>query len=393
MTSGQDKIMITLLLGLAVSLTGLTVFVSLFSYDSSAQADFLRVLHHWDTKGVIYALWVQIESHRMVLPRLILLLDHVLFDGDNTLIRFVVPVLHLAMAGIVTHFIWLQMQDQRVVGVSLIAITFSLALGPYYSIFTGQNHLWVTVVHSLTFCAILLTWLGLRADRSNNKLIFAGAFVSLIAAFSALPGTLAWPGMMWLAIARRSILAGGLVVATIITFVLLFRIDMTSSHSSSEVISLIMHPVHSIEVLSKFIGITFGRLMFFEPLSNFAAAMSMLTGCVGTVIAGYFLVKPLFNSAEAKSLTGLAGGLLLLSLFWLAAAMAKHGQPGVLIDTPLDRFWAQSGWFWICLLMLMVVARPITKVLYQFLPIIVSLFLLGMMPVAIVSALNILRGS
>ena len=133
--------------------------------------------------------------------------------------------------------------------------------------------------------------------------------------------------------------------------------------------------------------------MFFEPLSNFAAAMSMLTGCVGTVIAGYFLVKPLFNSAEAKSLTGLAGGLLLLSLFWLAAAIAKHAQPGVLIDTPLDRFWAQSGWFWICLLMLMVVARPITKVLYQFLPIIVSLFLLGMMPVAIVSALNILRGS
>jgi len=393
MTSRRDKYLIALLLGLAACLTSMTVFVSLLSYDNSTQADFLRVLHHWETNGATYALWVQIESHRMVLPRLILLLDYALFDGNNTLIRFVVLGLQLTMASIVTHFIWREMWDRRVVGISLIAVIFSLALGPYYSIFTGQNHLWVTVVHSLAFFAILLTWLGLRTDHPNNRLIVAGAFVSLVASLSALPGTLAWPGMMWLAIARRSILAGGLTVATIITFVLLFRIDMAGSHSSSEVISLITHPLHSIEILSKFIGITFGRLMFFEPLSDYAAAMSVVTGCLGTVIAGYYLVKPLFNSAEAKSLTGLAGGLLLLSLFWLAAAMAKHAQPGVLFDVPLDRFWAQSGWYWICLLMLIVVARAMPKVLNKILPIIVSLFLLGMMPVAIVSALNILRGS
>ena len=336
-----ERVVAGLCVAIAVAWIGQAVFFVWRGRATFPGTDFLIVLNNIQGSGIWQALWIQIEGHRMIFPRLLLLADFYLVQGSNALVLTFVLAAYGVMILTIGRIAWPALSHRPVAAV-VIAV---LALGPYYDLLSEQAHAWTAVAYLFSFAALFSMWRGLKGERTDWRWLVSSGLFSLVGAFSGLGGVLAWPVMFWLAAARRHWPAMIVPLAAIVVFGIIFPIGEPSVHGIDDVVNLLLDPIHSMTALALHVGAVLGKALFVHPVSGYARAVAIGGGIAGILGASIFLFRLMYSPNRTAGAEGFIVGLMAFSVLWLSAAVGKHVQPGEQLVVQ-SRFNLHSGWFW-----------------------------------------------
>lgn len=369
-------------MAIAAAWIGQTVFFAWRRHAPFPNWELLLILDTLRTSGLGPALWFPLEGHRMIFPRLLLLADHYLVRGSSVLVFTVVLAAHAIMVLAVARIVWRVLPSRLMAAAAAwIAV---LAFGPYYGLFSDTANTWPTIAHFFSFAALFSTWRGLKGERTDWRWLAGSGLFSLGGAFSGLAGILAWPVMLWFAVARRQWPA---IIVPLTAMAVFGVTGMTWVHGAGDVVNLLVHPIHSMTAFALHVGAVIENALFVRPFSDSARIVALGGGLAGVLGASVFLLQLTRRPERAAGAEGLIGGLMAFSLLWLAAATGKHVQPGEPLAVQ-GRFFLQSGWFWALfglMIMMRLAAWPRSK---WILPAAVLAIIAFLAPSAILSGLR-----
>jgi hypothetical protein len=302
-------------------------------------------------------LWYSYWGNRLVMTRLITLLDVRLFSGLNTPILVLSLAIQTAHAAMLAYVAWrLFARMSKAVFLAVASLAFHLCL----SALQLENLMWagqvgfVLVSASASAAFLLLALYSLQPAESGplkKGVLLGGSMLSaLVSTLSSANGALVWPllvaqaGLVGAGRRARLLLActGGLAIAA---YFWGYKAGPPVGMGAGRAM---LHPEQSIPLL--------GALLV-GPLSVVSLRLGMVIGCAALLAALYALFEAFRPKRRPPALLSVYGAVVVFSLLSLAAVVSGRITPEFAASRVREhllvfpsRYFSTPFFLWSCLL-------------------------------------------
>lgn len=260
-------------------------------------------------KSLLYWLWAQHNEHRILVPKLILLLDYHLFKGRDIFVLAVNLMVQAATAAMLVGALraWGGLRGPALRTLAGMAMLCAFCTSQWAN-FTSGFQITFTLVILFSIASIILLQLSRRASAPSTrewKLAGAAVVAGTAAAYSAANGILIWAVLVVVAIvqgSRRAMMAflgaSGIIVAASYLY------HYTSPGAHANPLVSIRRPGILLVYMVKYLG---------SPMDRGQLSLAAVFGAVGMIAAVAALAAILLGSQRDSNCL-LLGSLLLFTL-------------------------------------------------------------------------------
>jgi hypothetical protein len=304
-------------------------------------------------RSLLYWLWAQHNEHRIVLPKLLLLLDYHGFHGRDIFLLVMNMLVQLAVVATVlwTLYTWEGLRGAAWRTAAGIALLCAFCASQWENLSSGFQISLFLVNFLFVLGVILLLCIQQYGKRAGSEWKQAGGavLVGLAASYSAANGILIWPILILIALVQRLrrhvlILLSASAVAAVATY--MYHYQSPPYHSNP--FTSIRHPAAVLAYLASYLG---------APLDWNHPNLALVFGGIGLMAAGLASIMILYRWPHRPTL------VLLSSVFLFAigsGVMTALGRLKFGPDQALSSRYETLGlcfWFAIGALLLSFLAK------------------------------------